>query len=782
MYDIKELNEEQLIPATQSDGAFLVTAGAGSGKTRLLTHRICYLISECGVAPQNILAITFTNKATNEMKERIENMIPFAGQGVWISTFHSMCSRILRENIHHLEGYNRNFTIYDTSDKDKILKQILKDSQVEDNELKSKIASRIADIKNKGISAEEYVGGYMSDGDLTIEVYNKYQAYLKSNNGLDFDDLLVKTLELFDTCQEVLQRYQQRFKYIHVDEFQDTNLVQYKLMKKLAGFWKNVFVVGDEDQCIYGWRGANIENIYSFQKDFPNCRCYKLEQNYRSTKNILDSANKLIKHNTSRMDKTLWTNNVEGDVVHFVPCANESKEAEFVALKINQFIQAGVEPKQIGVLMRLSAMSRLIEEKLLNYNIPYVVSGIFKFFERLEIKNLVAYLRMLVNEKDNEAVLRVINFPKRGIGQTSIAKLVEIANDNGLSLQQVIENHESYGLPSTLTSKLQDFVSVIVRLKKSLEENSLGEFIHDAIKIIGIKDVYSSKSEEDMDRLLNIDQLEQSVIAFEKSNPACSLTDYLESITLASAVDEADDVKNAVNVSTVHASKGLEFDIVFIIGAEEGAFPISRAYDNTKDMEEERRLMYVAITRARKRLYITQAMSRFVYGERQQTSTTRFLKEMGIENEYEEFTTKRYDRNRDNYYSDNSDDYEGYSYNQNRDYSYNSFNKKDYSYSHEPAYASRKPSYKESPFVAQSAYKNSDYLNNYGKMNSVMDKKVQNQNSKDYEIGQQVLHPKFGIGEITNIAGQDVTIKFSGFGTKTLDISMAPLQIIKKKG
>ena len=382
MYDIKELNEEQIIPATQSEGAFLVTAGAGSGKTRLLTHRICYLIGELRVSPKNILAITFTNKATNEMKERIEKMLPYEGQGVWISTFHSMCSRILRENISHLEGYNRNFTIYDKSDKDKILKQILKDQQVEDNELKGKISSKIADVKNQGVSMAEYFNmiGNVSDADLYIDVYNKYEQYLKSNNGLDFDDLLTKTLELLQTCPDVLHQYQERFHYIHVDEFQDTNLVQYKLVKLISGKYKNIFVVGDEDQCIYGWRGANIENIYNFQKDFPNCKCYKLEQNYRSTKNILETANKLIKFNKGRIDKTLWTNNDDGDVVHFVPCVNEVKEAEFVALKINELIEAGMEPRNIGVLMRLSALSRLIEEKLLNYNIPYIVAGIFKFF------------------------------------------------------------------------------------------------------------------------------------------------------------------------------------------------------------------------------------------------------------------------------------------------------------------------------------------------------------------------------------------------------------------
>ncbi len=740
MYDIKELNEQQLIPATQSEGAFLVTAGAGSGKTRLLTHRICHLIADKGVNPNHILAITFTNKATNEMRERITEMLPDA-YGVWISTFHSMCSRILRESISHFEGYNRFFTIYDSSDRDKILKQILKEFNIEDNDLKNKISHIISDAKNKGFSPDEYSNFLLknSDADTIINVFKRYENYLKNNNGLDFDDLLVKTLDLFTKFPNVLLKYQDKFRYIHVDEFQDTNLVQYKLIKLLAGARKNVFVVGDEDQCIYGWRGANIQNIFDFRRDFPDCKCYKLEQNYRSTKNILEIANRLIKNNESRMEKELWTNNMEGDKVEFTQCINEIKEAEYVASKIYDLINShGYESRDIAVLMRLSAHSRLIEEKLLNYNIPYKVAGIFKFFDRQEVKNIVAYLRLLINDRDNEAMLRIINFPKRGIGRTSIDKLIDISNERGLSIYQIVKNSSNYDLPSALSSRLEAFAETLHELEKTYQENNLSVFIKKAVDIIGVKQAYGSKSEEDVDRMLNINQLVQSVIAFDQANEMSDLTNYLESITLSSAVDELDESKNAVSVSTVHASKGLEFNVVFVIGAEDGSFPINRAMDSKDDMEEERRLMYVAITRAKKKLFITQAMSRFIYGDREETRTSRFINEMGLSS-----TSKPREQYQDSY---RNRGYEGY--NKSSSFGYNRYTT--------------------------------------SKVTSVEDffkKKLSTQSTTSYEVGMQVLHPKFGVGEISGIDSKNeyVAVKFAGFGVKSLATKFAPLQILKKK-
>lgn len=464
---LDSLNEEQIKPAMDTDGAILVTAGAGSGKTRLLTERISYLIKECGVDPYNILAITFTNKATNEMRERILKFCPSA-DSLWISTFHSMCARILRENISALDGFNRFFTIYDTTDKDKLLKKIVSDLGFESDRVKD-FACEIDKAKNLGFEPDEYyqITEFKSDAMDTKKVYSAYQNELKNNNALDFDDLLVKTLELFKHCPNILRRYQERFRYIHIDEFQDTNLVQYKIAKCLAGYHKNIFVVGDEDQCIYGWRGANIENIINFRQDFDNVKCYKLERNYRSTKNVLNIANKLIKNNTSRIEKVLWTDNEEGELPVYFSAYDETKEAEYVAGSIYNLINRGVQPNQIAVLFRLSAISRLIEEKLLSYNLPYVVSGIFKFFERAEIKNVLAYLRLTVNPKDNESLKRIINFPKRGIGNVSIEKIESLAKSNGVSMLDVVLG--DYDLPKALKEKLESLKYVYTNLPDSKE-------------------------------------------------------------------------------------------------------------------------------------------------------------------------------------------------------------------------------------------------------------------------------------------------------------------------
>ena len=591
---LDSLNEEQIKPAMDTDGAILVTAGAGSGKTRLLTERISYLIKECGVDPYNILAITFTNKATNEMRERILKFCPSA-DSLWISTFHSMCARILRENISALDGFNRFFTIYDTTDKDKLLKKIVSDLGFESDRVKD-FACEIDKAKNLGFDPDEYyqITEFKSDAMDTKKVYSAYQNELKNNNALDFDDLLVKTLELFKHCPNILRRYQERFRYIHIDEFQDTNLVQYKIAKCLAGYHKNIFVVGDEDQCIYGWRGANIENIMNFRQDFDNVKCYKLERNYRSTKNILNIANKLIKNNTSRIEKVLWTDNEEGELPVYFSAYDETKEAEYVAGSIYNLINRGVQPNQIAILFRLSAISRLIEEKLLSYNLPYVVSGIFKFFERAEIKNALAYLRLTVNPKDNESLKRIINFPKRGIGNVSIEKIESLAKSNGVSMLDVVLG--DYDLPKALKEKLESLKYVYTNLPDSKE--GMYNFCEKLVKNAEIYGAYNKQDDEDNDRLLNISQLMQSIKSFENQNPNSELSDYLESITLQNSIEETDDANNSVSVSTIHASKGLEFDYVYIMGAEEGLFPISRAVGLDDEIEEERRLMYVAITRA----------------------------------------------------------------------------------------------------------------------------------------------------------------------------------------
>ena len=770
---LDSLNEEQIKPAMDTDGAILVTAGAGSGKTRLLTERISYLIKECGVDPYNILAITFTNKATNEMRERILKFCPSA-DSLWISTFHSMCARILRENISALDGFNRFFTIYDTTDKDKLLKKIVSDLGFESDRVKD-FACEIDKAKNLGFDPDEYyqITEFKSDAMDTKKVYSAYQNELKNNNALDFDDLLVKTLELFKHCPNILRRYQERFRYIHIDEFQDTNLVQYKIAKCLAGYHKNIFVVGDEDQCIYGWRGANIENIMNFRQDFDNVKCYKLERNYRSTKNILNIANKLIKNNTSRIEKVLWTDNEEGELPVYFSAYDETKEAEYVAGSIYNLINRGVQPNQIAILFRLSAISRLIEEKLLSYNLPYVVSGIFKFFERAEIKNVLAYLRLTVNPKDNESLKRIINFPKRGIGNVSIEKIESLAKSNGVSMLDVVLG--DYDLPKALKEKLESLKYVYTNLPDSKE--GMYNFCEKLVKNAEIYGAYNKQDDEDNDRLLNISQLMQSIKSFENQNPNSELSDYLESITLQNSIEETDDANNSVSVSTIHASKGLEFDYVYIMGAEEGLFPISRAVGLDDEIEEERRLMYVAITRARKKVFITNAKSRYLYHDRSYTTPSRFIKEMDLLPKRTEVNTGY----GDGYSSYSKSSYNGYNsnygggYNRSSEYNYNN-----------SSYNSNKTT----------MYNNTDSMYNYANdtsekvstnLQDLMVKKISNQknNYDGYTVGTQVLHPKFGIGTIikSNLssASPDVTVDFGKFGNKTMSLSIAPLQILKKK-
>lgn len=738
MFSLDSLNELQREIAIDTEGAVLVSAGAGSGKTRLLTHRIVYLIEEKGVNPANILAITFTNKATNEMKERINQMT--SNGAVWISTFHAMCAKILRENIYHLDGYNRYFTIYDTSDRDKMIKQVIKSLNLDDD-FKSKADYHISNAKNEGLLPEEYAKMYSYDPNIAdiTKIYTKYEELLKANNALDFDDLLMKTLYLFENVPSVRAFHQEKFRYILVDEFQDTNTIQYKLVKILSARHKNIFVVGDEDQCIYGWRGANIENIKNFMTEYEGVRVYKLEQNYRSTKNIISGANKLIKNNTSRIEKTLYTNNEEGDKITYYTAEEESSEADYVARTINSLTSHGAKNSDIGVLMRISSLSRLVEEKLLNYNIPYAVSGIFKFFERMEIKNILAYLSIIVNPKDNNSVVRIINFPKRGIGQATIDKLLDISATTGKSLVEIIDDIDSFDIGSARL-KLRDFATLLDKIRASYESMGMTDFVKDMLKITGINDLYNTKLEEDINRKMNIDQFVQSVDAYEKNNDGDGIIDYLQSVTLQNDMQN-DDESDSVSVSTVHASKGLEFNYVFIIGSEEGIFPLSRALENDDELEEERRLMYVAVTRARKKLYMTRAKSRFLYGKRNYTIESRFLKEMGV-SEPKQFKP---------------------------------------SYEYSPDYSSGYSAQKSfGGFTADEGFASKQKVSNPWEV------KLNSSNSevkKEFEIGSMVLHPKFGIGNVIKLEGsgdnKSITVDFKTVGVKTLILSFAPLKLIK---
>ena len=624
---IKNLNEEQILPVLQTEGAVLVTAGAGSGKTRLLTHRIAYLIEEKKVRPYNILAITFTNKAANEMKERITKMIG-EGNGVWISTFHALCVKILRRDIDKL-GFTKNFSIYTEDEKARIFKEIFSEIGIDEDADKKTITYHIGRAKNNNLTPEEYEDEVraMPLEDEIITSYRMYQAKLKNSNALDFDDLLMKTAVLLKNFPDVLEYYQQMFAYIHVDEFQDTNKVQYDIVRMLAKKWGNIMVVGDEDQCIYGWRGANIENIVNFQKDFKDVKIFKLQQNFRSTKKIISMANKVIANNESRLKKTLWTENVDGNEVAYFMARNDKEEADYVCRKVVDLVRnKGYSSCEIAILMRLNALSRNFENVLNNAGIPYKVLGGFKFYERAEIKNVVAYLRLISNPFDEESLLRVINFPKRGIGDTTISKLRKIAPNS--TLLNTILNIEDY---SEITGATKTKILSFANLYKSLQEKTdlpVAEFVRFMIGEVNFRQAYDPTNEEDLTRMLNVEQFAESVSEYQKDNPEATLDEYLQSVMLLTDLDSTDMEDNSVLLSTVHAVKGLEFKVVFIVGVEEGIFPIIRAGDT--DIEEERRLMYVAITRAKEELYISSSRVRMLWGREQYEKQSRFVEEAGI--------------------------------------------------------------------------------------------------------------------------------------------------------
>ena len=624
-YDINSLNDEQKKALYETDGVVLVTAGAGSGKTRLLTHRICYLLTEKHISPYNILAITFTNKATNEMKERVREM---CDHNVWISTFHSMCVRILRQEIDFLDGYDKNFTIIAENDREKIIKEIVKELELGDDDV-AKIEHHIDNIKNKGLDIEEYFLPLMRYGnERALKEYMRavfmYEERLKKNNSLDFDDLLNKTLFLFQNYGEVLSRYANRFQYVLVDEFQDTNLVQYKLVKLLVSVHKNLFVVGDEDQCIYSWRGANFHNIFNLKNDFDNVKVFKLEQNYRSSKNILSLANNVISNNKERLEKRLWTEKDDGLPPVVYSAFDERDEALFVATEIEKLREEGYKLSDFAVLMRINALSRPIEEGLLAYNIPYKVYGGLKFFERAEIKILLAYLSIFVNKKDEISLLKVINFPRRGVGDVAINTLKLEAEDGILNyiLSEKFKCHKLY-------KKLENFVENYRKLDKERESLSLYDFAKRVIKDFKIDLEYAGKDEENINKSRNIDSFLASIKEFEAENEGATLADYLSGVMLKSDQDDMEG-DGYVSLSTVHAVKGLEFRVVFVVGLEEGIFPLSRAMNLPSEMEEERRLMYVAITRAEEKIYLIHATKRFMYGKSNYETESRFLKELNI--------------------------------------------------------------------------------------------------------------------------------------------------------
>lgn len=758
---LSQLNEEQQKALLQTEGAVLVTAGAGSGKTRLLTHRISYLIKDKKVNPYNILAITFTNKATREMKERCGKMIEGV-ERLWISTFHSMCARILRTDIEGLGGYTKNFTIYSDQDSDKIYKKIFAKLNIDKEDTKKSIMFHISNLKNNNMGIIEYekIYSYLNNFELIKRAYLMYEKELKSANALDFNDLLNKTYQLFNTCPSVLEKYQNRFQYVLVDEFQDTNKIQYDLIKLLCGKYKNVFVVGDEDQCIYTWRGANFANIFDFQHDFENVKTFKLERNYRSTKNILNMANKLIKKNKSRLEKNLWTDKGGGKEPDVRLVFDEREEAEIVAREIYDLVQnEGYKYSDFAVLVRLNALTFPFEEKFLTYNIPHRIYGGFKFYERVEIKNVISYLRLFLNPRDEVSLLRIINFPKRGIGDGAINSLREIAEANNVSILEAILKLEEFNAPNGLTNKLSEFKEKFIKLLSEFELQSLTDFVASVIKTFKIKEAYESGSEEDIDRKMNIDMFVSSVKEFEDKNPSGTLLDFLESVTLVSDIDSMDDENNAVIVATIHSVKGLEFRYVFIVGLEEKIFPISRAYDKEEDMEEERRLMYVAITRAKENLMLSRCRTRFFYGKREYQVDSRFLKELGaVSPQTKNSLNKPISQEKLAFFK-------GFNY-YDSDFEYNEVAPKKSQYQYQPMKFGIGNREEEPKQCAKTKY--AQYM------------EENKTKTREYKVGQTVSHPKFGVGVVKNITdGQFIDIEFEGIGVKTLLTAIAPLNILK---
>jgi DNA helicase-2/ATP-dependent DNA helicase PcrA len=629
------LNPEQQEAVRTTNGPLLIMAGAGSGKTRVLTHRIAYLLQEREVAPWNILAITFTNKAAREMRERIDKLVGPEANDIWISTFHSMCVRILRRDIDRI-GISRNFTILDDSDQLSVIKNILKDRNIDSKKFEPRaLLGSISSAKNELITPKQYAKDASPDPyeKMVSDVYTEYQKRLLKNNALDFDDLIMTTIHLFERVPEVLEFYQRKFQYIHVDEYQDTNRAQYLLVKMMAERFQNLCVVGDSDQSIYRWRGADIANILSFEKDYPNAKVIMLEQNYRSTKNILKAANAVIENNRNRKPKNLWTENNEGTSISYYRAVTEQDEAYFVAKKIREEVETGKRSyNEFAVLYRTNAQSRVIEEVFLKSNIPYKIVGGIKFYDRKEIKDILAYLRLIANPQDEISFARIINVPKRGIGAASIDKIINYGVQHDLPLTEVLEQIDLIGLSSKVTNAVKEFYSHIKGWVQMQEYLSVTELVDEVLDKTGYRDMLKNeRSIEAQARLENLDEFLSVTQNFETQSEDKSLVAFLTDLALVADIDRVDEEpgnQEEVILMTMHSAKGLEFPVVFILGLEEGIFPHLRSLMDDDEMEEERRLAYVGITRAEQELYLTNAQMRTLFGRTNMNPESRFIAEI----------------------------------------------------------------------------------------------------------------------------------------------------------
>ncbi|ETT67757.1 DNA helicase PcrA [Paenibacillus sp. FSL H8-0457] len=647
---VRRLNPQQRQAVEATDGPLLIMAGAGSGKTRVLTHRIAYLIATRKAAPWSILAITFTNKAAREMQERVSKLVGREGQDIWVSTFHSMCVRILRRDIERI-GFTSNFSILDSTDQLSVIRNVMKHHNIDPKKFEPKaVQAAMSAAKNELISPQQYeqkAGDYFET--LVAKVYTEYQKRLKSNNSLDFDDLIMTTIQLFKEVPEVLDFYQRKFQYIHVDEYQDTNRAQYMLCRMLADSHHRICVVGDSDQSIYRWRGADITNILNFEQDYPEARTILLEQNYRSTANILNAANNVIGLNTGRKPKNLWTEQGEGPKIKVFRGDTEHDEGYFVTSEISKNIKDGKSYQDHAILYRTNAQSRVIEEILIKSDIPYQIVGGIKFYDRKEIKDMLAYLRLISNPDDDISLTRIINVPKRSIGDTTVAKLAAAAGERGISIFRVLEIVDDLGFAGRTRNALVGFYDMIAALSRMVEFLSVTELTEKILEMSEYRlELQNENTIESRSRLENIDEFLSVTQEFEKNNEDKSLVSFLTDLALIADIDSMNDDEeerdDAVVLMTMHSAKGLEFPVVFIIGMEEGVFPHSRAFMDNEELEEERRLAYVGITRAEKQLFLSCARMRTLFGRTTANMPSRFLEE--IPEELKEDTQMAHDRYR----------------------------------------------------------------------------------------------------------------------------------------
>ena len=764
---LEELNNKQKEAVENTEGPVLVIAGAGSGKTKVLTHKIAFLIQEKQVKPWNILAITFTNKAANEMKQRVENLLSDSSNDIWMGTFHSICVRILRRYIDWI-GFDSSFIIFDTSDQRTLVKDCLKELKVDDKLFTDRaVLSEISNAKNEMLEPKAYSVKYANDfrKETIGKVYELYQKRLRENNAIDFDDIINYTIKILTENQDVLEYYTEKFKYVLVDEYQDTNKAQFMLISILASKYGNITVVGDNDQGIYSFRGADISNILNFERDFPGTKIIKLEQNYRCTGNILKAANAVIKHNETKYDKKLWTENNEGNIPCIYSGDDEYDEASYIINQI-RFLKTEEYFKfsDFAVLYRMNSQSRAIEDILRRENIPYKIIGGLKFYERKEIKDIIAYLRLIFNPSDNMSLKRIINEPKRGIGKTSLDNIAKISEETGNSMYDIIKNAEKYGLNRVYLNS-REFIEAIEELRSKKDNMLISDLIKETLKKTGYtKALELENTVEAETRIQNLDEFLTVAIEFEEESADNTLAEFLEGITLSSDVDNLEDEEESVTLMTLHSAKGLEFPVVFLVGMEEGIFPGYKSIGEPKELEEERRLFYVGITRAKQYLYLTCAKRRTIFGSTSYNSISRFVKEIPSEllDGYEEIVNSKNEE---------------------------TFNDSSYKWEYGKASGSKVKTYKIDNNASEIKNVASNTNNNTSNfafrtaesfLKSFESKK--NVNIQEYEAGQRVYHKKFGEGTINKVEqeGDDlkVDICFDKVGNKRLMAKFAGLQII----